>query len=57
MPQTIRDAARLRMKYPYLNLEELAGRPRPRLTKSALNHRLRRLEALAGDTPDPRRRV
>jgi DNA-binding protein WhiA len=57
VPQTIRDAARLRMKYPYLNLDELAGRARPRLTKSALNHRLRRLEALADDTPGPHHRA
>jgi DNA-binding protein WhiA len=42
-----RDVARLRIKYPYLSLEELAVRARPPLTKSSLNHRLRRMMALA----------
>jgi len=52
----VRDAARLRLKHPYLSLEDLASRARPRLTKSALNHRLRRLEALAGGDDGPPRR-
>jgi DNA-binding protein WhiA len=43
----VRDAARLRIKYPDLSLEELAVRARPPLTKSSLNHRLRRMMALA----------
>jgi hypothetical protein len=57
VPQGVRDAARLRIKHPYLSLEELAGKARPKLTKSALNHRLRRLEALAADAPGVPRRT
>jgi hypothetical protein len=47
LPGALRDAAELRLRHPYLNLTELAARARPPLSKSALNHRLRRLEALA----------
>lgn len=53
-PPAVRDAARLRLRFPYLSLDELAGRARPRLTKSALNHRLRRMEALAVRAREPR---
>ncbi len=56
VPSALRSAAALRLKYPYLSLVELAARSRPPLTKSALNHRLRRLEALAGETGDGGRR-
>lgn len=49
LPDSLRDVAQLRLRYPYLNLRELAARAQPPLTKSALNHRLRRLLALAGD--------
>lgn len=41
----LRAAAELRLRHPYLNLAELAARARPPLSKGALNHRLRRLEA------------
>ena len=51
-PRSLRDAAELRLRYPYLSLQELAGRANPPLTKSAMNHRLRRLLALAGGSPD-----
>ena len=37
------------MRYPYLSLTELAAASDPPLTKSALNHRLRRLDALAAE--------
>jgi hypothetical protein len=47
LPAALRSAAELRLRHPYLNLTELAARARPSLSKSALNHRLRRLEALA----------
>ncbi len=47
VPQALRDAAALRLRHPYLSLAELAAKARPPLSKSALNHRLRRLEALA----------
>ena len=51
LPAALRSAATLRLKYPYLSLPELAAKARPPLTKSALNHRLRRLEALAAERP------
>jgi len=56
VPAALRSAAALRLRYPYLSLPELAGKARPPLTKSALNHRLRRLEALAAEPPDGERR-
>ena len=43
LPASLRSAAELRLAYPYLSLQELAARARPQLSKSALNHRLRRL--------------
>ena len=46
---SLREAAELRLAYPYLSLQELAAAADPPLSKSALNHRLRRLVALAGD--------
>jgi DNA-binding protein WhiA len=49
LPDSLREVAELRLHYPYLSLQELAGRANPPLSKSALNHRLRRLAVLAGD--------
>ena len=46
LPPAVRQVAELRVRYPYLSLQELAARARPTLSKSALNHRLRRLVAL-----------
>lgn len=43
LPASLRSVAELRADYPYLSLEELAAQARPPLSKSALNHRLRRL--------------
>lgn len=43
----LREAATLRLRHPYLSLTELAEHARPPLTKSALNHRLRRLVSLS----------
>jgi DNA-binding protein WhiA len=48
-PDALREVAELRLRYPYLSQQELAGRAHPPLSKSALNHRLRRLAALARD--------
>jgi DNA-binding protein WhiA len=48
LPDALREVAELRLRYPYLSLQELGGRANPPLSKSALNHRLRRLAALAG---------
>jgi len=51
LPAPVRSVAELRLRYPYLSLSELAARARPPLTKSAVNHRLRCLMALAADAP------
>jgi len=48
LPVALRTVAELRVRYPYLSLQELAGRMHPPLSKSAVNHRLRRLLTLAG---------
>ena len=59
LPPALREMARWRLANPELNLGELAGRMK--LTKSAVNHRLRRLQELAtsiaaGPSPTPERR-
>ena len=46
LPPALREMARWRRENPELNLVELAGLMK--LSKSAVNHRLRRLQALAG---------
>ena len=51
LPRSVRDAAELRLRYPYLSLQELAGRAQPPMSKSALNHRLRRLSARPPSSP------
>jgi DNA-binding protein WhiA len=43
LPAALKDAADLRLRYPYLNLTELAEAGGEGLTRSAINHRLRRL--------------
>jgi cell division protein WhiA len=43
LPVALRDMAELRQEYPYLNLSELAEAGGEGLTRSAVNHRLRRL--------------
>jgi DNA-binding protein WhiA len=55
LPPALREMARWRVENPELNLGELAGRMK--LSKSAVNHRLRRLQELAksnGDTRSPK---
>ncbi len=47
LPRPLRDVAELRAEYPYLSLQELAPMADPPLSRSALNHRLRRIMALA----------
>jgi DNA-binding protein WhiA len=54
LPPALREMARWRRANPQLNLGELAGRMK--LSKSAVNHRLRRLQSLAepnGETGSP----
>ncbi len=43
LPGALREAADLRLQYPYLNLTELAEAGGEGLSRSAVNHRLRRL--------------
>jgi DNA-binding protein WhiA len=47
LPAALKDAADLRLRYPYLNLAELAEASGEGLTRSAVNHRLRRLVEVA----------
>jgi cell division protein WhiA len=59
LPPALREMARWRRQNPELNLGELAGRMK--LSKSAVNHRLRRLQQIAGPnmeirSPSPQRR-
>lgn len=54
LPAQLRQVAELRVEYPYLSLSELAAAADPPLSRSALNHRLRRLVALAGEEAGPR---
>ena len=45
----LRSAAELRLRHPYLSLQELAVLARPPVSKSWLNHRFRRLHELADE--------
>jgi cell division protein WhiA len=59
LPPALKEMARWRRENPDLNLGELAGRMK--LSKSAVNHRLRRLQQIAGHkgeirSPSPQRR-
>jgi cell division protein WhiA len=48
LPDPLREAADLRLRYPTESLRELAARADPAATKAALHRRLRALEKLAG---------
>ena len=52
LPPALREMAKWRRENPELNLGELAGRMK--LTKSAVNHRLRRIQQLAQENGDSR---
>ncbi|MGQ9496735.1 MAG: DNA-binding protein WhiA [Desulfotomaculales bacterium] len=47
LPSPLREIARLRLAHPGASLRELGELARPPLTKSCVNHRMRRLESLA----------
>ena len=47
LPDKLRETAALRMAHPELTLSELALEFQPPVTKSCLNHRLRKIQALA----------
>jgi len=51
LPAALREMARWRAAYPELNLAELAERMK--LSKSAVNHRLRRLLQVTANVPPP----
>jgi len=61
LPRALQEAAELRLRYPYMNLAELAEVGGEGLSRSAVNHRLRRLvwaaENAEGKAPDGRMRV
>jgi DNA-binding protein WhiA len=50
LPESLREAAELRLRYPSATLSELAVKSRPPVTKTAMHRRLVRLKALAGET-------
>ena len=47
LPEKLRQTAKLRVQHPEATLSELAGMLDPPLTKSALNHRMRKLMELS----------
>ncbi len=47
LPDHLREVAEMRIRYPDVNLQELAARMPHKVTKSGLNHRFRRLEEIA----------
>jgi cell division protein WhiA len=46
LPEPLREAAQLRLRYPTLSLRELAGRASPPASKAALHRRLSRVERM-----------
>ena len=53
LPDKLREAARLRVENPELNLSQLASLCEPAVSKSAFNHRMRKLMELAGSGEPP----
>jgi DNA-binding protein WhiA len=49
LPDPLREAAELRLRYPTASLRELASRTDPASTKATVHRRLRLLEGLAAD--------
>ena len=49
LPEKLRQTAELRIEYPELSLQQLADKHSPPLSKSCLNHRLRKIMELAGE--------
>ena len=47
LPPQLLEAAKLRLAYPEISLEELGQMCDPPVGKSGVNHRMRRLEAMA----------
>jgi len=53
LPDKLQEAARLRLENPELNLSQLAALCYPAVSKSAFNHRVRKLMELAGNAEPP----
>ena len=51
LPDKLRQTALLRLQYPELSLTQLAERCDPPITKSCLNHRMRKLMSMAQELP------
>ena len=49
MPEKLRQAARLRLDNPEMSLQQLAERSDPPVSKSCMNHRMRKLMEEAND--------
>ncbi len=47
LPPSLRQAARLRLRFPEATLHELGSKASPPLSKSTVNHRMRRIKTLA----------
>lgn len=47
LPPSLRQVAQLRLQYPEISLRELGEMAQPPLSKSCINHRLRKLESIA----------
>lgn len=52
LPLALQEYIRLRVRFPDATLKELGERANPPLSKSAIYHRVRRLEQMANDLPD-----
>jgi len=50
LPDKIKETAELRLLYPEMTLNQLAEEHKPPVSKSAINHRLRKLTSLVEDT-------
>lgn len=57
LPRALQEVAALRVSHPYLSLAELAEASEEGLTRSALNHRLRRLVEAAEEAAAPGQRA
>ena len=49
LPPALQEIARLRLEHPEVTLEELGQLAEPPVGRAAVHHRLKRLEALAGE--------
>ena len=47
IPEGLREMAEIRLEFPYLSLKELGDKFTPPLGKSGINHRLKKLSAMA----------